>query len=108
MAYTQPSGSFLHACAYSSLLLAVSREMFPTQPFFDLPPDKRRIVDLETGNLLLQSRWKCTPRNSRPSSRNHKLVAKRPQRELCSGSSRPRRHKPSRAAICDPPPRGDA
>jgi hypothetical protein len=59
MAYTQPSGSFLHACAYSSLLLAVSREMFPTQPFFDLPPDKRRIVDLETGNLLLQSRWKC-------------------------------------------------
>jgi hypothetical protein len=54
MAYTHPSGSFLHGCAYSSLLLAVSREMFPAQPFFDLPPDKRRIVDLETGNLLLQ------------------------------------------------------
>ena len=36
-----------------------SSQLFPTQPFFDLPPDKRRIVDIETGNLLLQSRWKC-------------------------------------------------
>jgi hypothetical protein len=58
MAYPQPSGSFLHATLYSSLLLQVSRELFPTQPFFDLSPDKRRIVDTETGNLLLQAKWK--------------------------------------------------
>jgi hypothetical protein len=58
MAYPQPSGSFLHATLYSSLLLQVSHELFPAQPFFDLSPDKRRIVDTETGNLLLQAKWK--------------------------------------------------
>ncbi len=58
MAYAQPSGSFLHATLYSSLLLQVSRELCPAQPFFDLSPDKRRIVDAETGNLLLQAKWK--------------------------------------------------
>lgn len=58
MAYAHPSGSFLHATLYSSLLLQVSRELFPAQPFFDLSPDKRRIVDTETGNLLLQAKWK--------------------------------------------------
>lgn len=58
MAYPQPSGSFVHAALYSSLLLQVSQQLFPSQPFFDLAPDKRRIVDTETGNLLLQARWK--------------------------------------------------
>jgi hypothetical protein len=29
MAYAQPSASFLHATLYSSLLLQVSRELFP-------------------------------------------------------------------------------
>jgi hypothetical protein len=63
MAYPTPSGSFLHATLYSSLLLQVSRELFPAQPFFDLTPDKRRLVDQETGNLLLQSRWKVDSQN---------------------------------------------
>jgi hypothetical protein len=58
MAYAQPSGSLLHATLYSSLLLQVSGELFPAQPFFDLSPEKRRIVDQEAGNLLPQSRWK--------------------------------------------------
>ena len=58
MAYTDPSGSFVHAAIYSQLLLQVSHQLFPAQPFFDLSPDKRRIVDQEAGNLLLQARWK--------------------------------------------------
>ncbi len=62
MAYAQPSGSFLHATLYSSLLLQVSQQLFPAQPFFDLSPDKRRIVDQEAGNLLLQSKWKVDSR----------------------------------------------
>ena len=58
MAYVDPSGSFVHATLYSQLVLQVSQHLFPAQPFFDLSPDKRRIVDQEAGNLLLQSRWK--------------------------------------------------
>ncbi len=58
MAYSDPSGSFVHAALYSQLVLQVSQHMFPQQPFFDLSQDKRRIVDQEAGNLLLQSRWK--------------------------------------------------
>lgn len=58
MAYPNPSGSFVHAALYSQLLLQVSQHLFPQQPFFDLSPDKRRIADMETGNLLLQSKWK--------------------------------------------------
>jgi hypothetical protein len=38
MAYPAPSGSFLHATLYSSLLLQVSRELFPAQSFLDLSP----------------------------------------------------------------------
>jgi hypothetical protein len=58
MAYADPSGSFVHAALYSQLVLQVSQQLFPQQTFFDLAPDKRRIVDQETGNLLLQARWK--------------------------------------------------
>ena len=58
MAYADPSGSFVHAALYSQLLLQVSQSLFPQQQFFDLSQDKRRIVDQEAGNLLLQSRWK--------------------------------------------------
>jgi hypothetical protein len=58
MPYADPSGSFVHAALYSQLVLQVSQHLFPQQPFFDLTPDKRRIVDQETGNLLLQARWK--------------------------------------------------
>ena len=58
MANAQPSGSFLHATLYSLLLRQVSREQFPAQPFFDLSPDKRRLVDQEAGKLLLQAKWK--------------------------------------------------
>ena len=58
MAYADPSGSFVHAALYSQLVLQVSQQLFPQQPFFDLSPDKRRIVDQEAGNLLLQARWK--------------------------------------------------
>jgi len=58
MAYADPSGSFVHAALYSQLVLQVSQHLFPTQQFFDLSQDKRRIVDQEAGNLLLQARWK--------------------------------------------------
>ena len=58
MAYVDPSGSFVHAALYSQLVLQVSQQLFPQQPFFDLSQDKRRIVDQEAGNLLLQARWK--------------------------------------------------
>jgi len=58
MAYPDPSGSFVHAALYSQLVLQVSQHLFPQQPFFDLSQDKRRLVDQEAGNLLLQSRWK--------------------------------------------------
>src|SRR5258705_13635148 len=57
MAYADPSGSFVHAALYSQLVLQVSQQLFPSQPFFDLSPDKRRIVNNETSNLLVQSRW---------------------------------------------------
>jgi hypothetical protein len=58
MPYADPSGSFVHAALYSQLMLQVSQHLFPQQPFFDLSQDKRRIVDNETANLMLQARWK--------------------------------------------------
>ena len=62
MAYAQPSGSLVHSLLYSSLLLQVSQHLFPAQPFFQLSPDQRRIVDTEAGNMLLQSKWKMDSR----------------------------------------------
>jgi hypothetical protein len=56
------SGSFTHAALYALLLLQVGEHLFPGQRLFDLPPDKRRIVDMETGNLLLQFRWRVESR----------------------------------------------
>jgi hypothetical protein len=52
---------FLAAAAYSALLLQISQQLFQ-KPFFGLGQDERRIVDNETSNLLLQSRWKIESR----------------------------------------------
>jgi len=57
MAYSDPSGSFVHAALYSQLVLQVSEHLFPDQKLFALSPDQRRIVNNETSNLLLQARW---------------------------------------------------
>ena len=57
MAYPSPSGSFVHAAHYASLLLQVSEHLFADQKLFALSSDQRRIVGNETRNLLLQARW---------------------------------------------------
>lgn len=59
MAFQIPSGSFVHASLYASLILQVTEHLFPEQKFFALSQDQRRIVDNETANLLLQARWKA-------------------------------------------------
>ncbi len=47
----------LNAAAHAELTLKVAHELFPDARFFDLSPDKRRMVYEEVKNLLLQSRW---------------------------------------------------
>jgi len=58
MPFKDPSGSFVHAAHYAELLLRVGEHLFPGEKFFSLSQDQRRIVDNETSNLLVYSRWK--------------------------------------------------
>ncbi len=100
MAYSTPSGSFLHATLYSSLLLQVSRELFPAQPFFDLSPDKRRLVDQEAGNCCFRPSGRLIPKASRsssPSQCHHRPVATR--RQPGPFSERGRRSRSGRGSM---------
>ena len=57
MAFKNPSGSFVHAAHYASLLIQVCEHLFPGSKIFALSQDQRRIVNNETRILLLQAGW---------------------------------------------------
>jgi hypothetical protein len=60
MAATPPplQTTFIHASAYSSLFLQVLEHLFPDRKLPALSEDERRIVQNETDNLLVRSRWR--------------------------------------------------
>ena len=49
---------FIHAVAYSSLFLQMVDHLFPGRKAPALSEDERRIVQNETDNLLVRSKWR--------------------------------------------------
>jgi hypothetical protein len=60
MAATPPplQTTFVQAAAYSALFLDVLEHVFPDRKLLEISDDERRIVQNETDNLLVRSRWR--------------------------------------------------